>query len=143
MLVYQVLTGINIGVSGAFPYFGAWLAKLLNLHPEDWSIFQIEGAQEIINGGIFKYDISVLIIGILLGSLITAIATHNFKLHRPEALKETGFYALGGLLMGYGSYIAGGCNLSGFLSSAANLSLSAWVYLIFMMLGGLAVIRKL
>lgn len=143
MIGYQWITGLNIGISGAFPYFGAWVANLFGAHSEKWSFFQLESSQKIISGGIFRYETSVLIIGIIIGSLIIAILTKKFKIHKPESLKEVGGYATGGLLMGYGACIAAGCNLSGFLSSAANLSLSAWVYLPFMMLGSMLVIKVL
>lgn len=143
MIGYQLITGLNIGISGAFPYFGAWVANLFGAHSEKWSFFQLESSQKIISGGIFRYETSVLIIGIIIGSMIIAILTKKFKIHKPESLKEVGGYAAGGLLMGYGACIAAGCNLSGFLSSAANLSLSAWVYLPFMMLGSMLVIKVL
>lgn len=142
MILYQAICHLNLGVSGAFPYYGAWVAKIFDVHPEKWTFFQIESAQRIIEGGILRYDISLLLIGILLGSLITSSACFKFKLYMPESFKEVFFYAAGGFLMGYGTVVAGNCNLSGFLSSAANLSLSAWIYLPFMMLGGYAVIKR-
>ncbi|PWL52451.1 MAG: hypothetical protein DBY38_10995 [Clostridium cadaveris] len=141
MIVYQLITGLNIGISGAFPYFGAWATNLFGAHSEEWSFFQLESSQKIISGGMFKYETSILIIGIIIGSMITAILTKKFKIHKPESIKEVGGYAAGGLFMGYGACIAAGCNLSVFLSSAANLSLSAWVYLPFMMLGSILVIK--
>ena len=143
LIVYQAIVENNIGVSGAFPYFGAWISKLFGGHPENWSFFQIESAQEIIKEGFFSYEIAVLILGILIGSLVTAIATRKFELHKPNSIKDVSLYAVGGLLMGYGSCVAGSCNLSGFLSSAANLSLSAWMYLFFMMLGSFVIIKVL
>ncbi|HCX03258.1 MAG TPA: YeeE/YedE family protein, partial [Clostridiales bacterium] len=42
---------------------------------------------------------------------------------------------IGGLLMGYGARIAFGCNIGALYSGISTLSLSGWIYGIFMFLG--------
>ena len=57
--------------------------------------------------------------------------TVNFK------AKDVAFYGLGGILMGYGAKLAGGCNVGALFSGIANLSLSGWVFLVTLVVGGL------
>ena len=42
---------------------------------------------------------------------------------------------LGGLLMGYGARLAGGCNIGALFSGVASLSLSGWVFAAFLLIG--------
>ena len=46
------------------------------------------------------------------------------------------FYALGGLCMGFGTRLANGCNVGALYTPIANFSLSGWIFLIFLVLGG-------
>ena len=39
--------------------------------------------------------------------------------------------------MGYGAKLAGGCNVGALFSGIANLSLSGWVFLVTLVVGGL------
>ena len=47
----------------------------------------------------------------------------------------------GGLVMGYGSRLAFGCNIGALFSGTASLSLHGWVYLVSLGLGALVGIR--
>ena len=47
------------------------------------------------------------------------------------------FYALGGLCMGFGTRLSNGCNVGALYTPIANFSLSGWVFLIFLVLGGI------
>lgn len=141
LLIYEIVFKNNLGISGAFPYFGAWFVKILGIDPTNWSFFQVESAKEIINKGILSYDIALLTVGIFVGSLITEIFKKSFEIKKIKSVKQVVLASMGGLLMGYGACIAGSCNLGGFLSSAANLSLSAWIYMIFMFFGSLVTIK--
>jgi uncharacterized membrane protein YedE/YeeE len=46
-------------------------------------------------------------------------------------------YSLGGLTMGFGTRIAQGCNVGALYTPISNFSLSGWVFLIFMIIGGI------
>lgn len=61
----------------------------------------------------------------------------NFKFNKKDGL----YFALGGLLLGFGSRFALGCNLGAFYSSVTNFSVSGWVFMIFMALGGLFALK--
>jgi hypothetical protein len=46
-------------------------------------------------------------------------------------------YSLGGLTMGFGTRLAQGCNVGALFTPISNFSLSGWVFLIFMIIGGI------
>lgn len=83
--------------------------------------------------------------GLLVGALISALACSDFKIRKIKSNKQFITSILGGLLMGYGAGIAGGCNISAFFVGASSLSLSAWVFLIFLFAGafiGVKILQK-
>ena len=61
----------------------------------------------------------------------------KWKLYVNFKAKDTVFYALAGILMGYGAKLAGGCNVGALFSGIANMSLSGWVFLVMLVIGGL------
>lgn len=76
-------------------------------------------------------------LGIFTGALFSVFACAEFKFKKIRSLKQVCVTGVGGLFMGYGATIAGGCNISAFFNAAASLSLSAWVFMICLFLGTL------
>ena len=109
------------------------------------SIFQIaifastgspsEGAQATLNNGIINHTGSWLNFGIIAGALVAVLLASQFKFKKIKSLKQVVAATLGGLLMGYGARLAGGCNIGALYSSIASLSLSGWVFAIFLFIG--------
>jgi len=85
--------------------------------------------------GITDFSANIRNIGLLFGSLTAALALSKFKLRKINSAKQVMKSAAGGLLMGYGAGIASGCNVSAFFTAAASLSLSAWVFMLFLIAG--------
>ena len=84
--------------------------------------------------------------GLFIGALISVLACADFKLRKVRSMKQALTAAVGGLLMGYGAGIAGGCNISAFFNAAASLSLSGWVFMIFLFAGvftGIKLLEKI
>ena len=52
-----------------------------------------------------------------------------------KSVKQVVAAVLGGLIMGYGARLAGGCNIGALFSSIASLSLSGWVFALFLLVG--------
>ena len=61
----------------------------------------------------------------------------RFKLKKIKSWKQIAAATLGGLLMGYGARIGFGCNIGALFSGIASLSLSGWVYALFLFLGAI------
>lgn len=61
----------------------------------------------------------------------------NFKFN----LRDSFWFAVGGLMLGFGSRFALGCNLGAMYLSITNFSGAGWVFLLFMSLGGWVALR--
>ncbi len=118
------------GVSGTFANWGAWLYQALGGSVEKWFYFSSSGAQATLKAGILSHTGTMLNIGIILGALVATLLASQFKF-----LKQVVAAILGGLLMGYGARLAGGCNIGALFSGIASLSLSGWVFAVFLLAG--------
>jgi len=77
--------------------------------------------------------------GIVVGALTYLLSAGKFIQSFKSELRVTGkeaiLYALGGILMGFGTRFANGCNVGALYSPIAEFSLSGWIFLAFMVLG--------
>lgn len=124
-MVTLVVTGFPWGVTGAFTY---------------WSQRLIDGLSGIPYGGMtwfLENPVSLRNLGIIVGALVSALLATQFRLKKIKSHKQVLGAIIGGLLMGYGSRIAVGCNIGAFYSAAASLSLSGWVFGFFLLLGAI------
>lgn len=91
-------------------------------------------------GGIFADAGSMQNIGIILGATLSFLLAGGFTQAFKHGLKikpvEAVLFVIGGLLMGFGSRIALGCNVGAFFTPTTNFSLSGWFFLGFLLLGG-------
>lgn len=75
-------------------------------------------------------------IGTVVGALVGILLAGKFRFELSFAHRDTLYYALAGLMLGFGSRAAGGCNAGALYAGIATFSLSGWVFLIFMTIGG-------
>ncbi|PNS02264.1 membrane protein [Petrotoga miotherma DSM 10691] len=77
--------------------------------------------------------------GIVVGALTYLLSAGKFVESFKSELRVTGkeafLYSLGGILMGFGTRFANGCNVGALYSPIAEFSLSGWIFLAFMILG--------
>ncbi|HIJ60255.1 MAG TPA: YeeE/YedE family protein [Nitrospirae bacterium] len=86
--------------------------------------------------GIFIGSWSALyVIGIPLGSYISAKGLNEFKLTIPRDANEVLRVFLGGMVMGFGAGVAGGCTVGHSLTGVSALSLQSILATIFIILG--------
>ncbi|MFC3615581.1 YeeE/YedE family protein [Lutimaribacter marinistellae] len=76
-----------------------------------------------------------LVGGTILGALVAALLAGSFKWQSFESPAQTGRYVAGGVLMGMGGVLAGGCTLGAGLSGLPTLSVAALLALGSMALG--------
>jgi uncharacterized membrane protein YedE/YeeE len=92
------------------------------------------------NTPFFEQQISVQNFGIIVGAIIYLLTAGKFSQMFTSELsinkKQFAIYALGGITMGFGTRLANGCNVGALYSPIANFSLSGWIFLIFMIIGG-------
>ena len=79
--------------------------------------------------------------GTLVGSFIAAVAAREFAVTGFTSDVPTGRYLTGGVLMGVGGVLAGGCTVGAGLSGVSTLSLSAVIALVSIMGGALLATR--
>lgn len=84
-----------------------------------------------------------LVTGVFLGALAAALWAKEARIQRFEADVPMERYLLGGILMGFGSMLAGGCAVGAGITGGSVLALTAWVAVFCMWLGALATQRAL
>ena len=66
--------------------------------------------------------------GIIIGALISALFSGDFRLRRPRQWQGLLRIFGGGILMGYAAGLASGCNIGAFFSAVPSLGLNGWVF---------------
>ncbi|WP_051412031.1 YeeE/YedE thiosulfate transporter family protein [Halonatronum saccharophilum] len=87
----------------------------------------------------------VLNLGVILGSFISIYLVGGFRLRGISKGKRSIYIFCGGILMGYGARIAGGCNIGAMVNGTSSLSMHGWFFLISTFLGvkiGTILIKK-
>jgi len=127
-----MVTKEPFGITSAFSYWANECAK--------WLGIQVAGDPllDVIKSPIVLIEsVSLRNLGIIVGALLAVLLAEQFRLKKIKSKKQLIGAVLGGLFMGYGSSIAFGCNIGAFFSGIASLSLSGWVFGLFLFLGAL------
>ena len=90
--------------------------------------YLVAGDVKFINWGVF------LVLGIFVGSFVAAKGSNEFRVRVPDA-KTIVYSLVGGVLMGIGASLAGGCSIGNGLVETAFFSWQGWVSLPLMILG--------
>ncbi|MCF7941393.1 MAG: YeeE/YedE family protein [Spirochaetia bacterium] len=128
-------TGNPWGVSGTLAYWGAWIFELVGGSVDTWYYFSSEGAQRTLDAGFLQHGGTMQNLGIIIGALFASLAACQFKIKKLKTVRQVVAAVLGGLLMGYGARIGFGCNIGALYSGISSLSLSGWVFGIFLFAG--------
>ncbi len=91
-------------------------------------------------------DGTMINVGIVVGALIAALLASEFKWRRPGKPVRYAQSLVGGVLMGYGSRLAIGCNVGAFFSAIPALALNGWLFAVGLAVGslvGVYVIKRL
>ncbi len=128
-------SGTPWGVSGTLANWGAWIYRLFGGSVDKWYYFSSSGAQATLDAGILSHTGTMLNVGLIAGALLATLLASQFKFKKIKSLKQVVAAVLGGLLMGYGARLAGGCNIGALYSGIASLSLSGWVFAAFLLVG--------
>jgi uncharacterized protein len=121
------------GITSAFALWGGKLLMATGFDVSTWNYFTGPNGAALKNT-VLADSTSVLNFGIILGAFIAAAFQGNFK---PKKIKPgiAGAALIGGLLMGYGSRLAFGCNIGAYFSGISSFSLHGWVWMIMAILG--------
>ena len=92
---------------------------------------------KIVQAGLLSHGGTVRNIGTFFGCTLCFLLGNRFKIDFDFSFTDACYYALGGLMLGFGSRFAYGCNIGAMYSALTSFSLSGWVFLIAMSLGGI------
>ncbi|SDY73445.1 hypothetical protein SAMN05660462_00761 [Proteiniborus ethanoligenes] len=127
-------TGKNWGVTSAFTKLGVKIVNLFGIEitsPAFASIVKDVNTGLIYDGGTLRN------VGIVIGAALCMLLAGKFSFNLNFRFKDAVYYAVGGALMGFGSRLAGGCNLGALYSAISSFSLSGWGFMVALCLGGI------
>ncbi|MCU9814285.1 YeeE/YedE family protein [Paraclostridium sp. AKS73] len=141
--IFILLMGVTKAGWGASTPYGFWFGRLLvafGMSPESIASFAGKPV-EMFTGPFFQNAINVQNVGIILGTLIALLLSGSFIKTFKEGLsitfKEALIYVIGGFAMGFGTRLSNGCNVGALYTPIANFSLSGWIFLVFLVVGGI------
>jgi len=118
-----------------FAYAAPWFIYGGFIIPGNWLIHSmgITPANDLVapwtNTG-FVHDMAII-----LGAFISILLASNFRIRMPKRKIRLAEGFVGGLIMGVGVMLAPGCNIGGFFSAIASLSVSGFVMLFALAIG--------
>lgn len=125
-------TARGISFSGPYNELVAWFTNSGNLNDLKTAAGEAD-LGSLAKAGTVTWSLW-MILGIVLGSLTSAITTKEFGWRAPNAKTLVTQFG-GGLLMGFSGTLAGGCNVGHGLTGMTSLALASLVSLIFIILG--------
>lgn len=123
-----VVSGQPWGITSAFGLWGSKIAGVFGAEPSTWAYFQVPANAKSLAGPVLADRISVLDFGIMAGALVASALGGAWVLHRSVPWRTVVAALLGGILMGYGARLAGGCNIGAYFSGIASFSLHGWLW---------------
>jgi uncharacterized protein len=135
------VSGQPWGVTSAFGLWGSKILGGLGVDVSHWAFWQVPANAKSLAGSVFADRVSVLDFGIMIGALVASAAGGAFVLHKRVPWRLALGSVLGGIAMGYGARLAGGCNIGAYFSGIASFSLHGWVWGVMALLGTFAGLR--
>lgn len=123
------------GVTGPFTDWGAWMLQAVGLDITSWQYFSTEAERKILANGFLKHGGSLRNLGVIVGALLATLYASQFKIKKIKSMRQVAAAILGGLMMGYGARIAGGCNIGNLFSGTSAMALSGWIFALFLVIG--------
>lgn len=123
-----LVSGGAWGITSAFALWGSKLVGFLGGSPETWAFWQQPGSAAQLSGPVLADKNSLTDIGIMIGAALASAAGGVWTLHRGIPGKTAVAAVLGGVLMGIGARLAGGCNIGAYLAGIASGSLHGWLW---------------
>ena len=127
---------------GASSSLGIWFGKfvmLFGVEAESLSAFSTKKVT-LFSESLLNHAGSMQNIGIIFGAIVALSLAGVFKKSFIAGLKISPkgvvTFAFGGFIMGFGTRLSNGCNVGALYTPIAEFSLSGWVYLVFIVIGG-------
>ncbi len=141
-VIFVVMLAVTKSGWGASTPYGFWVGKLLMVFGVDAATlgeFTGKGA-DFFNFGLFSgqgpSSVGIQNMFIFVGGCIAALTMNKFSPSFKLPIKQVVILLVAGLVMGFGTRLANGCNVGALYTPIANFSLSGWIFLIPMVVGG-------
>ncbi|WP_252187539.1 YeeE/YedE family protein [Anaeromonas gelatinilytica] len=141
-IIFILLMGVTGAGWGASTPYGIWFGKVLMFFgvSVETLVSFTKMTPSTFELPFFEHPVTVQNVGIIFGTMIYLLTAGKFKKSFFEEIhitkKDALLFALGGITMGLGTRFANGCNVGALYTPIANFSLSGWLFLIFMVVGG-------
>ncbi|MGY4820191.1 YeeE/YedE family protein [Pseudomonas chlororaphis subsp. piscium] len=129
------LAGRPWGITSAFALWGAKIASGLGVDVGSWVFWQGAANAKALAAPVWQDITSVMDIGIVFGALLAAGLAGRFAPSLKIPARSLAAAVIGGLLLGYGSRLAYGCNIGAYFSGIASGSLHGWLWLVAAFIG--------
>lgn len=129
------VTSTPWGITSAFALWGSKILQLFGVHVENWAYWQVPKNAVSLHGSVLADRTSVMDFGIMVGALIASAIGGAFIIHKRVPWRTALGAVIGGILMGYGARIAGGCNIGAYFSGIASFSLHGWAWGVMAIIG--------
>jgi uncharacterized membrane protein YedE/YeeE len=126
--VVLLTSGSAWGITSAFALWGSKIYAAFGGDPSGWLFWSGPRAASVLHGSVFNDLTSLTDFGVMVGALIASAAAGAFTLHRRIPGRLALGAVLGGIIMGYGSRMAYGCNIGAYLDGIASGSLYGWLW---------------
>ncbi len=124
------LAGRPWGITSAFALWGAKTLSGLGVDVGSWVFWQAPANAKALASPLWQDITTVMDVGIVLGALLAAGLAGRFAPSLRIPLPSLVAAVIGGLLLGYGSRLAYGCNIGAYFSGIASGSLHGWLWLV-------------
>ncbi|MBA1202770.1 YeeE/YedE family protein [Pseudomonas capeferrum] len=135
------LAGRPWGITSAFALWGAKTLGALGVDVGSWAFWQMPGNAKALAAPLWQDVTTVMDIGIVLGALLAAGLAGRFAPSLNIPLRSLLAAVIGGLMLGYGSRLAYGCNIGAYFSGIASGSMHGWLWLVAAYTGNLLGVR--
>ncbi|MDE1168830.1 MAG: YeeE/YedE family protein [Pseudomonas sp.] len=129
------LAGRPWGITSAFALWGAKVASGLGVDVASWAFWQSAANAKALAAPVWQDITSVMDIGIVLGALMASGLAGHFAPSLKIPPRSLVAAVIGGLLLGYGSRLAYGCNIGAYFSGIASGSIHGWLWLVAAFIG--------
>jgi uncharacterized membrane protein YedE/YeeE len=136
VIIMAVLMGSGLfwGVFGGLKLWGDYLNNAIGLGPVLGIKTELESP--------LMHRISLMDITLVLGAFCAALLSRQFRISRPPKLEYI-WGALGGMMMGLGATLAGGCTTGGFFVPLTFSSPSGWAMWLGLLVGAVIGLKLL
>jgi len=125
-----LLSGHPWGITFGLTLWGAKAAGVLGFDLANTAFWSWNGNRQALAGSILENHSSLMDVGLLLGAMMAASVHGQFKYQRPLSLRGGLGAVSGGLLMGIGARLSGGCNIGAMVGGMSSGSLHGFVWLL-------------